>query len=160
MKSYSKLQTFWLVTLRILIGWHFLYEGIVKVLNPKWTSLAYLSDSQGCFASIFHWMSSNQDILDVVNFLNEWGLVLIGIALIAGCLTRVATISAMILLVFYYLSHPPFIGVEYMLPSEGSYLWIDKNIIELVALGVLYTFPTAHIFGLDRFICKSKAKKE
>ena len=160
MKSYSKMQTLWLIALRMLIGWHFLFEGIVKVLNPKWTSLAYLSDSQGCFSPFFHWLASSQSILNTVNFLNEWGLVLIGIGLIAGCFTRISIIGAMVMLMFYYLSHPPFIGSEYMLPSEGSYLWIDKNIIEFAALGVLYLFPTAHIFGIDRYICKSGKKNK
>ena len=160
MKSYSKTQTFWLVALRMLIGWHFLYEGVVKVLNPKWTSLAYLSDSHGWFAPIFQKLASSQGTLNVVNFLNEWGLVLIGLGLIVGCFTRIATFSGMALLIFYYLSHPPFIGAEYMLPSEGSYLWFDKNIIELAALGLLYVFPTAHIFGLDRYLCKPKTKNK
>ena len=156
MKSYSKTQTFWLIVLRMLIGWHFLYEGLVKVFNPKWTSLAYLSDSQGWFASIFQKMASSQATLNMVNLMNEWGLVLIGLGLIIGCFTRIATISGMVLLAFYYLSHPPFLGAEYMLPTEGSYLWFDKNIIELAALGLLYVFPTAHIFGLDRYIFKTQ----
>ena len=152
----SKNQTFWLVALRMLIGWHFLYEGLVKVLNPKWTSLAYLADSQGWFASFFHKMAASPSVLSVVNVLNEWGLVLIGLGLLVGCFTRIAVVSGMVLLAFYYLSHPPFVGAAYMMPTEGSYLWIDKNIIELAALGLLYVFPTAHICGLDRYIFKTK----
>ncbi len=35
-------QSFGLVLLRILIGWHFLYEGIIKAYNPSWTSKSYL----------------------------------------------------------------------------------------------------------------------
>ncbi|SVB00541.1 uncharacterized protein METZ01_LOCUS153395, partial [marine metagenome] len=31
---YSGSQLFGLVILRILIGWHFLYEGISKLVNP------------------------------------------------------------------------------------------------------------------------------
>ena len=31
------------LVLRIMIGWHFLYEGIVKLLDPRWSSAAYLS---------------------------------------------------------------------------------------------------------------------
>ena len=154
MLSYSKKQTAWLVALRMLIGWHFLFEGIVKVMNPKWTSLAYLTDSQGWFASLFHSMASNQSIVNVVDFLNEWGLVLIGLGLIAGCLTRIAIVGGMVLLAFYCMSHPPLIGVDYLLPSEGSYLWFNKNFIELVTLGVLYVFPTEHVFGLDYYTYK------
>ena len=159
MQMYSKSQTFWLVGLRMLIGWHFLYEGVVKVINPKWTALGYLMDSQGWFASMFHSMTANQTVLDCVNFMNEWGLVLIGLGLITGCLTRIASIGGIILLSFYFLSHPPYIGTDYMLPSEGSYLWVDKNLIEIAAIALLYVFPTSHIIGLDRYIFKSKNKQ-
>ncbi len=159
MTNYSKSQTFWLVTLRMLVGWHFLYEGLVKVLNPQWTSFGYLIDSKGWLSSCFVSMANNAATLSVANFLNEWGLVCIGLGLIAGCLMRVASVAGMVLLGFYYLSHCPFIGATYMMPSEGSYLWIDKNLIEMAALGVLLVFPTSRVFGLDRYIFKVKEKR-
>jgi thiosulfate dehydrogenase [quinone] large subunit len=154
MNSYSKLQKFWLVALRLLTGWHFLYEGLVKVMNPKWTSLGYLMDSQGWFASLFHSMAGHAGTLAAVNFLNEWGLVLIGLSLILGCLSRVGCVGGILLLLLYYFSHPPFIGSEdlFMLPREGSYLWVDRNLIEIAALAVLYVFPTSKVFGLDGYI--------
>ncbi|MCC8144047.1 MAG: hypothetical protein LIO97_09240 [Tannerellaceae bacterium] len=54
----------------------------------------------------------------------------------------------------YYLSHPSFIGANYLMPFEGSYLWIDKNLVELAALGVLLVYPTSHVLGLDRWLVK------
>lgn len=156
MNSYSKSQIFWLVALRMFIGWHFLYEGIVKLLNPKWTAFGYLMDSKGWFSSFFQSMVGNPDVMNVVNFLNVWGLILVGLGLIIGCLTRVACIGGIVLLSFYFLSHPPFIGSEYMMPAEGSYLWIDKNLIEIAALALLYVFPTSRIFGLDGYILRKK----
>ena len=152
--GYSKPQTFWLVALRMLVGWHFLYEGLVKIMHPKWTSLGYLMDSQGWFASIFRSMASDPNTLEIVNFLNEWGLVLIGLSLILGCLTRVGCVGGILLLSFYYLSHPPFIGSEnlFLLPREGAYMWIDRNLIEIATLGILYVFPTSKVFGLDDYI--------
>ena len=153
---YTPLQTTGLVILRMLIGWHFLYEGLVKVLNQKWTSYAYLMDSGGWFNSFFRSLAENPDILVVTDFLNEWGLLLIGLSLITGCLARVASIGAMVMLAFYYLSHPPFIGSNYMMPSEGSYLWVDKNLIELAALFVLFLFPTSQFVGLDKYLFNRK----
>ena len=40
--TYSRFQLTSLVALRMLIGWHLLYEGIAKILNPYWTSAGYL----------------------------------------------------------------------------------------------------------------------
>ncbi|MDR1500048.1 MAG: DoxX family membrane protein [Tannerellaceae bacterium] len=163
MNSYSNFQKSWLIALRLLIGWHFLYEGVVKVLNPKWTSLGYLMDSQGCLASAFHFLASDAAIVGVVDFLNEWGLILIGLSLIAGFLTRAGCIGGMMIMLLYFLSHPPFIGSEnlFMMPREGSYLWIDRNIIEIAALGVIYAFPTSKVFGLDGYfnLCRNKTPK-
>jgi len=158
MDTYSKPQTFWLVTLRMLVGWHFLYEGIAKILNLKWTSMGYLMDSQGWFASMFHNMAANKSLMSVIDFMNEWGLFLIGLGLIVGCFTRIACLGGIALLGLYTLSHPHFIGVDYMLPFEGSYLLIDKNLVELGALAVLFVFPTSKVFGLDGIIMKYKNK--
>jgi thiosulfate dehydrogenase (quinone) large subunit len=152
-------QVTWLVLLRVAIGWHFLYEGLVKVFNPSWSPLGYLLDSKGVFAPMYHAMASNATILNVLDYLNEWGLVGIGLGLVLGCFTRLATLGGMVLLSFYYLSHPPFIGLNYALPSEGSYFIVDKVVIEFLALGVLYLFPTGRIIGLDSLIFKGKLRK-
>ena len=109
-------------------------------------------DSKGLFSSIFINMAGNSDLMKYIDFLNEWTLVLIGAGLILGFLTRLSCIGGIILLLLYTLLHPTLIGVEYMTPNEGSYFLIDKNLIELAALGVLFVFPTARVIGFDRFL--------
>jgi len=155
-KTYTTWQSWSLVILRIAIGWHFLYEGIAKLLNPDWSSLGYLMDSRGWFAGIFHSMAANPNVLDVMDFLNIWGLILIGAGLMVGLFTRLAIIAGMVLLGFYYLSHPAIVGADYAIPSEGNYLWVNKNLIELLALWVLLKFPTWKEIGIDRFRFKNQ----
>jgi len=152
--SYSSGQLTALAVLRIAIGWHFLYEGVVKLINPNWSSVGYLMDSQGALSGLFHQIAGNPDVLQIVDFLNIWGLVLIGLGLMLGLFTNISAICGMVLLAFYYLSHPPLIGVTYAIPSEGNYLLINKNLIEMIALGVIILFPTGWYIGLDRFIFK------
>lgn len=154
----NKSQLFWLVSLRVIIGWHFLYEGMVKLFNPNWSSIGYLLDSQGWFKEIFYWMASNPTILNTIDFLNVWGLIAIGLGLILGLFTRVALCGGIALLLMYYLSHPPFIGLMYGMPTEGSYLFVNKTLIELVALAVLWVFPANRIIGLDRLIFRKKSE--
>lgn len=151
-ENYSTLQLWALVILRVAVGWHFLYEGITKLLNPNWSSMGYLMDSGGLFEGMFRSMAGNPALVNVVDFLNVWGLVLIGAGLIVGLFTRVASIAGIVLLAFYYLSHPSILGVTYAIPSEGNYLWINKNLIELITLWVILLFPTWRTIGLDRFI--------
>jgi thiosulfate dehydrogenase (quinone) large subunit len=151
-------RMFWLVALRVLIGWHFLYEGMVKLANPNWSSAAYLLDSQGWFKGVFYWMADNPALLNIIDFLNIYGLVAIGTCLILGLITPVAITGGVILLALYYLSHPPFTGLKYGLPTEGSYLLVNKTLIEMVALIILAYFPTGRYIGLDRLIFKTKMK--
>ena len=153
---YGKWQLVWLVALRVLIGWHFLYEGLVKLVNPNWSSVGFLLDSEGIFKGIFTSLANNPDVLQVVDLLNIWGLLAIGLGLVLGLFSRYACSAGIILLSFYYLSHPPFIGLVYGMPMEGSYLIVNKTLIELVALVVLLLFPTSRQIGLDRFIFGSK----
>jgi len=157
--KYTNFQLFWLVALRVLIGWHFLYEGLVKLVNPNWSSVGYLLDSQGFMRSFFVSLASDQNTLAVVDFLNIWGLIAIGLGLILGLLSRPALLAGIILLAFYYLSHPPFAGLKYALPLEGSYLLVNKILIEMVALIVLFYFPTSKIIGIDRLLSNFFKKK-
>lgn len=157
--SYSRSQTLWLVILRLLIGWHFLYEGLVKLFSSSWTAYPYLMDSRGFLADFFHSIAENAEFLAFSNYVNIYGLTLVGLGLILGCFSRYASIGGIIFLCLYYLSHIPYIGANSMMPSEGSYLWIDKNLIEIGALMVLIYFPTSHIIGFDRYISRLLKRK-
>ncbi|HDS06042.1 MAG TPA: DoxX family membrane protein [Bacteroides sp.] len=134
--------------LRMAIGWHFLYEGIVKLVDPGWTSASYLVGSRWLFSGAFQWIATHPGALQVVDFLNIWGLILIGLGLMLGFLARYAAMSGILLLALYYVASPPFISSTgaYL---EGHYIWIDKNLIELIALVVLLVIPTSRFIGLD-----------
>jgi len=154
--GYTKLQSFALVILRITIGWHFLYEGGVKILNPNWTAKSYLLDSGGFLKGFFELIAGNQTLLSISDTANAWGLALIGLSLLLGIFTRYSSIAGIVLLLLYYLSHPAFPGIEYLFPSDGSYFIINKTLVELFALLVVFAFPTSHIFGLQRLIKSTK----
>lgn len=153
---YSTPQVTLLVILRIVIGWHFLYEGLIKLFNPGWSSIGYLLDSQGLFSGMFHAMAGSPGVVAVVDFLNIWGLTAIGLGLMLGLLSRVASVAGIVVLALYYFSHPPLIGLNYAIPAEGNYFIVNKTLIELIALWVLYFFPTSGIIGLDRFFIKQE----
>ena len=151
-QGYTKAQMTWLMMLRLFIGLHFMYDCLVNILIPKWTSLPYLLDSKGPAASFFIKLTQDDSLMTTINFLNEWALLLIGLGLTLGCLYRLSSVGCMILLALYTLSHPSFVGASYMMPFEGSYLWIDKNLVEFAALGLMCVFPTSQIIGFDRVL--------
>ena len=159
-KIFTTLQLTTLVALRFLIGWHFLYEGFSKVLIPNWSSFGFLKESKWILSGFAQFILAHDNVLIVVNFLNTWGLIAIGLGLIFGLFTRLASVSGALLLFFYWAMNPPLIGLEYSVPTEGNYLVISKTLIESVALVVLAVFPTSSIFGLDIFIEKFKDFKK
>jgi thiosulfate dehydrogenase [quinone] large subunit len=153
MKSeYTGPQITALVALRFAVGWHFFYEGVAKAANPYWTAAGYLDQAQGVMSGFFVDLASNPSTLAVVDFLNVWGLILIGLALMLGGLTRSASAFGILLLLLYYLAAPPWPGLVYSLPSEGAYLIVNKTLVELCALVVTLLFPTGHLVGIDRLI--------
>lgn len=155
-RGLSGLQKKMLTFLRIIIGWHLLYEGLAKILIPDWTSAYYLENSRWIFADIFHWIAANQTALAIVDFLNIWGLTLLGLLLMLGFMTRYVAILSIILIALYYLSNPPFVGMDYGMYAEGHYLVVNKNLIEMIALAVLAVFPAGKYLGLDGL----KSKKQ
>jgi len=157
-KKYSNWQLVALVTIRFLIGWHFLYEGITKLMNPHWSAASFLLESKWILAGIYKGIAGNPSVLSIVNVLNTWGLIFIGLGLILGCLSRTATVAGMGLILLYYFCNPPFTGLYYAIPSEGNYLIVNKNLIEMAALFVLLLFPTGNIIGLDHLFHKWRSK--
>ena len=79
LSQYSKSQLYALFTLRMFIGWYFLYEGLAKLFTPNWSAYGYLVDSKGVFSPLFLQLAENPVMLEVVNFVNVWGLTLVGL---------------------------------------------------------------------------------
>ena len=122
-----KWQQTLLVALRFLIGWHILYEGFYKLIHPEWSALAFLAESQGIFSGIADWIISNPGLLNTVDVLNTWGLILIGLGLILGLFTGLASMAGAFLLLLCYFFNPPFIGMDPGGPVEGNYLLVNKT---------------------------------
>lgn len=141
--------------LRILIGWHFLYEGIVKVYNPDWTSFGYLASAQGPFKYVFQALAS-ETVLPWVDTLNWVALIFVGITLILGIFEKAGALVGVGLLFMYYLAHPSWPGMA-QINTEGSYWIVNKNLIEAVACLVLFYQPTGRLFGLSRLFSKNKS---
>ncbi len=143
--------------LRVAIGWHLLYEGLTKLFNPQWTAAGYLQSATGPLAGLYHALAASDGILMIVNILNTWGLVLIGLGLFLGLFTKLAQAAGIALLLMYYLSHPPVL-TEPGFFREGSYFFISKDFLEMLALLVLMFFPTGKFLGLDGLFAKIARK--
>jgi uncharacterized membrane protein YphA (DoxX/SURF4 family) len=87
--------------------------------------------------------------LDWADFLVKWGLLLVGLFLIAGLFTRTACVAAALFLLSFYLAMPPLPGLPENPRAEGHYLYINKNLIEMLACLALATTASGLWAGLD-----------
>ena len=141
-----------ITTLRVLVGWHFLYEGLTKLTAPSWTAAGYLKQAKGPLAESFRWLTTRPDLLANADVITMWGLAIVGVCLILGLFTRLASLAGIGFILLFYLAAPPFVGYFYAIPSEGSYLVVNKNLVELAALVVILLTRSGRFAGLDRIV--------
>ena len=141
-----------ITVLRVAIGWHFLYEGIAKLTSASWSAAGYLKQARGPFAGLFKWLAGEPNLLANADLITMWGLTLVGVLLILGLFTRLASLGAIGFIVLFYLCNPPFVGYFYSIPTEGSYLIVNKNLVELCALVVVLVTGSGRFAGLDRIV--------
>ena len=139
----TQFQKISLVSLRIAMGWLMFYAGIVKILDPEWSAVRYLKNAK-TFAAFYGWLSE-PNLLSAVNFLNEWGLALIGLALLLGIFVRVSSIAGAVLMVLYYF---PVLTFPYIAPH--SFI-IDDHIIYALVFVLLAALRAGRSYGLENW---------
>lgn len=158
MSNQKNLSVWFFTVLRIVVGWHFLYEGIAKLFNPGWSSTLYLMESKWLFSGFFHWLISNNNTLQIVDFLNIWGLILIGFCLFVGLFSRAASISGAFLLLLYYVANPPFVTSS--IPPQSHFYIVNYNMIEAIVLIGLATFRKDSLWGIERLMAWFHSKRK
>jgi thiosulfate dehydrogenase [quinone] large subunit len=141
-----------ITVLRVFVGWHFLYEGLAKLTSPSWSAVGYLKQARGPFADMFRSLAAQPNLLANADLITMWGLTLVGVCLILGLFTRLASLAGIAFVLLFYLCNPPFVGYFYSIPTEGSYLIVNKNLVEVAALAVIMLTGSGHFAGLDRII--------
>ncbi len=141
-----------ITALRVFVGWHFLYEGIAKLTSPSWSAAGYLKQARGPLADLFRDLASRPNLLANADLITMWGLTIVGVCLVLGLLTRLASLGGIAFILLFYLCNPPFIGYFYSIPTEGSYLIVNKNLVELCALIVIFATGSGRFAGLDRIL--------
>ena len=139
----SQKQKLSLFLLRITLGWFMLYAGVTKLVDPAWSAAGYLQGAK-TFAGFYN-LLLGPGIQPVVNFLNEWGLTLLGVSLLLGVAVRLSALLGAVLMLLYYFPILVF-------PMVGPHAYIvDEHIIYAAALLVLAFFRAGRAYGLERW---------
>jgi thiosulfate dehydrogenase [quinone] large subunit len=146
-------QQFLLVLFRFSVGWHIFYQGLGKLQSAHWTSESYLRSAMGPLGWVFQKMAEQTALLRLADQGTMWGLLILGLLLMIGLFTRTASLLAMALLLLFYLAQPPLpvYGFAVRTP-DGTELYVNKILIEIMALLVTLSFDTGRISGLDMIV--------
>ncbi len=132
-------QKFTYFLLRLGMGILFFWAGWVKIIDPQWSAAGYIAGSE-LFIGFYNWFLQ-PEILPVINFLNEWGLMFIGIALVFGVFVRLASVFGIILMSLYYIPGYP--------PENGL---VDVHIIYALVFLMFTAFGAGKILTLNNWI--------
>ena len=135
-----------LFLLRLSMGWMMFYSGITKIVNSDWSSAGYIANAKTFpgFYAIF--LQTN--VLPAVNFINEWGLTLLGVSLILGVFVRLSSLFGASLMTLYY-----FPILQFPHPNPHAYI-VDEHIIYALVLLFLAALKAGRFWGLEKW-CSS-----
>jgi len=132
-----------LLALRLVMGWTLFYGGVTKVLDPEWSAEGFLLNAipeGNPFTGL--WATLANDWLWLVDPLNQWGLTLVGLALLVGAFVRWSAFWGAIMMLFYWAASLPL--------ANG--LVIDDHVVYAMLLFGLGAFGAGRILGLDEFL--------
>ncbi|OLP42851.1 DoxX family protein [Rhizobium oryziradicis] len=135
-----------LATLRICIGWVFLWASIHHYGSTGYVA-GFLSSTK-----TFHFIYgplSQSALMPVIAFLVEYGHMLIGLSLISGLLVRVSAPFAIFIMLTYWTAHLDFPYVQSI-----NNLLIDEHMIYAMVLALLINRRAGHYFGLDAVLSR------
>jgi uncharacterized membrane protein YphA (DoxX/SURF4 family) len=104
-----------------------------------------------------------RNFLGWIDFVVTTALIVFGLCLMLGLLTRTVAVGAALLVLSFYVAMPPFPGLPDPPQTEGNYLIINKNIVEILAMLVLSATASGRWFGLDgviRVLCQQRAQRK
>ncbi len=141
MNRFSKII---IVLLRISLGWIFVYDGLSKILDPRFSAKDAL-DSAKVLPAYYHYLASPGHIA-WTNIALSWGPIILGTLLIVGLFVRYASSIGIVFSLTTYFS---LLAFPVVLPS--SYV-IDEHIIYILLLILFTAINAGTYFGLDRYI--------
>jgi uncharacterized membrane protein YphA (DoxX/SURF4 family) len=89
--------------------------------------------------------------MDWIDLLVRWGLVVVGACLLLGLFSRTACLAGAFMVGLFYLAMMPLPGVPLSVRAEG-YPYVNKNLVEVIALLTLATTASGRWAGLDALL--------
>jgi thiosulfate dehydrogenase [quinone] large subunit len=149
-----------LVSLRFAIGWHLLVLGYGRLASAAWLFEAQLRAATGPVAPLFHWLAGVPWLRGAAHHATIWGAMILGLLLMIGLFTRTASVLAVALLAASVLAQPPLpVSGALAATLAGHEMYVNRTVIEILALAVSLSFDTGRIAGLDLLILQRRKSR-
>lgn len=140
---------YWLVLMRLAVGWWMLHAGLDKFLawpfDASWfVGGAAAGTTLGPFVTLF----SEGAALTFVNIMVPLGQTLIGLGVILGALTRLAAFFGAVLMTFFY-----FINGE---TGGWAHGLVTGELLGILIFAMIATLGAGRVLGVDKYLAKSE----
>jgi thiosulfate dehydrogenase [quinone] large subunit len=144
-KAHS-LSAWFVLALRLMIGYAFLYSGFTKIVAAEpFSAGGYLSNVAATngnpLAGLFAWMGSTPWFVEFANVAVPWGELLIGLGLIVGVLVRLAAFFGALMMLLFYFGN-----------WEMAHGFINGDFAYMLVFLAVAAFGAGRILGLDALI--------
>lgn len=140
---------YWLVIMRLSVGWWMLHAGLDKIwawpFDASWfVGGAAAQTTLGPFVTLF----SDGILLSFTNVMIPVGQTLIGLGLVLGVLTRLASFFGAFLMMFFY-----FINGE---TGGWAHGLVTGELLGVLIFGMIASLGAGRILGLDAYLAKTR----
>ena len=133
--------TYWVAMLRVITGWWFFHAGFTKLLedglafDPSW----YLQGMSGTtIGPLGSFLMGYTDVIGAMVVVFE---TLIGLALIAGLLTRLAAFGGVMFMTMFWIGN-----------GEFAHSVVNVDLMGLLLFVTLIVFAAGRYYGLDAIV--------
>ena len=138
------LSVWFILALRLMMGLAFLQAGLGKLLAGGFSAAGYLQNAPRAngspLADLFLAMGQTPWFVDVVNVAVPWGQVFIGLGLLVGFLTRLASFWGAFMMVLFYFGN-----------WDVAHGYINGDLAYMLVFLSVAAFGAGRVLGLDGY---------
>ncbi|WP_135805830.1 DoxX family membrane protein [Halorussus marinus] len=140
------LSAWFVLSLRLMMGWAFAYSGFTKLAAAEpFSAGGYLTNVAAAnanpLAGLFAWMGSTPWFVEFANVAVPWGELLIGLGLLVGAFVRLAAFFGAFMMLMFYFGN-----------WEMAHGFINGDFAYMLVFLAVAAFGAGRILGADAFI--------
>ena len=139
------LSAWFVLALRLIMGYAFLHAGYVKVIEAGWSANGYLANVAATngnpLQGMFAWMAATPWFVEFVNVAVPWGELLIGLGILFGALTRLAAFFGALMMALFYFGN-----------WDIAHGYVNGDLTYMVVFLAVAALGAGRILGLDAYI--------